>query len=223
MIRSSSRAAIAPPKPPPAMTTFQAMRPQLALCNNVVTKCSKRTSRLCRSLLLDQAVDLAAVGAALGLLHHGADDRADRLLRCRRGSARRPRGWPRSRRRRSTSSSPLSEIWARPSRSTIAAGSPPSATRVASTCLPLPWEIFFSPTMTTSAARASGVTFDSADASLSPVLAQRRRQLAGHPVGDDLRLDPAGGAAALARSRRRSPGRRRAASPFSGESPSSAS
>src|ERR1700679_3891466 len=30
-------------------------------------------------LLPDQAVDLAAVGAALGLLHHGADDRADRL------------------------------------------------------------------------------------------------------------------------------------------------
>src|ERR1051326_6535062 len=31
-------------------------------------------------LLANQPVDFAAVGAALGLLHHGADDCADRLL-----------------------------------------------------------------------------------------------------------------------------------------------
>src|SRR5436190_1268947 len=35
---------------------------------------------LAPKLLLDQAVDLAAVGAALGLLHHRTDDRADGLL-----------------------------------------------------------------------------------------------------------------------------------------------
>src|SRR3954447_15561154 len=35
-IRSSSRAAIAPPNPPPAMTTFQAMGPNLAPCNKML-------------------------------------------------------------------------------------------------------------------------------------------------------------------------------------------
>src|SRR6187402_1977684 len=97
MIRSSSRAAIAPPKPPPAMTTFQAMESNLALCNNLLQSfrthfpvpapARRRLGRdrpggqqLQPELLPDHAVDLAPVGAALGLAHDGPDDRADRLL-----------------------------------------------------------------------------------------------------------------------------------------------
>ena len=47
-------------------------------------------------LLADQAVDLAAVGAALGLAHDRADERARSPWRCRRGCARRRPGCRRS-------------------------------------------------------------------------------------------------------------------------------
>src|SRR3954464_4899906 len=59
--RSSSRAAAAPAKPPPAMTTFQAMYLRYV------------------KLLADQPRDLAAVGAALRLAHDVADQRSNRL------------------------------------------------------------------------------------------------------------------------------------------------
>ena len=129
--------------------------PNVALCNNLLQSATELGTLGPRpaessspSCSLDQAVDLAAVGAALGLRHHGADDGADRLAVAGADllgglGVGGDRGWRRSppaRRRRPTSGP-------RPSRSTIAAGSPPSATRAASTVLPLPWEIFFSPTI----------------------------------------------------------------------------
>ena len=190
--------------------------PNVALCNNVLQSAQtahryERYRALSDAELLpDQAVDLAAVGAALGLLHHGADDGADRLavagadllgglgVGLDRGGDDR------------LQLAVVGDIWARPSRSTIAAGSPPSATSAASTVLPLPWEIFFSWTRPIRAARASGSTLESAaaDLLLRPGAAPRRARRS--PSWRRPSARPRRGAGGRARSRRRSRGRRRA-------------
>src|SRR4051812_3518225 len=58
-------------------------------------------------------------------------------------------------------------IAASPSASTIASGSPPSATSLSSTCLPAFWVTFLAATRPTRRARASGVTFASGSSSSS--------------------------------------------------------
>ena len=149
-------------------------------------------------LRADQAVDLAAVGAALGLAHDGADDGADRLavagadllgglgVGLDRGGDDR------------LQLAVVGAICARPSRSTIAAGSPPSATSAARTVLPLPWEIFFASTSVDQLGERAGVDLGAGGARPRLGLAQRRGELAGDPVGDRLRL---GGAAAASAAR----------------------
>jgi hypothetical protein len=72
----------------------------------------------------------------------------------------------------SASSSPAS-IAARPSRSTIACGSPPSATSVSSTWRPAPALIVRACTNHTSFASASGVTLDSRGSVSAPMRARR--------------------------------------------------
>ena len=93
----------------------------------------------------------------------------------------------------------MSEIWARPSLSTIFDGSPPSATSFARTCLPAPCEIVFVSTRPASAATDSGVAFEASGSSSAPAW---RRLATSSPVTQlAIVFAEAPSAAAIARSK----------------------
>src|SRR6478672_11752951 len=105
-------------------------------------------------LLSDQARDLAAVGGALGLAHHGADDRTDCLGAAAAGSASIAAATIAS----SALASDSISNWRRSTTSSGPATDEPGSDSVCKTSRPLAWLIRLSATMRTTSATWVGST-----------------------------------------------------------------